>query len=149
MDDPRHGLAKYQPLLSTPQGTDLLPTLKSAFRREDIPCFAEGLNLLSKTEKISRLEELLIWAVGEDKNAVSIVKLLLDHGANPNHISKSNPSALSVAASRSDSTDILELLLDAGAKIPNSKALHSAAEFGVIYRIRVLWSRKVLMLMRL
>ena len=84
-------------------------------------------------------------AVACDSNkTLDIVKLLLDHDADPNYILKEhNETALHLAIAWKENIDIVEILLDRGADpniqdIDNETALMNASEYGRTEMVKLL-----------
>lgn len=79
----------------------------------------------------------LMWAVDD----LEMTRLLLDRKADPNVRSADGRSALMLAAGRSGASDVVKLLLDAGAKVDGQALLTQAADAGDPAIIRLLLDR--------
>ena len=79
----------------------------------------------------------LMWAVDD----LEITRLLLERKADPNVRSADGRSALMLAAGRSGASDVVKLLLDAGAMLDGQALLTQAADAGDAAIIRLLLDR--------
>jgi ankyrin repeat protein len=79
----------------------------------------------------------LMWAVDN----LEITTLLLDRGADPNVRSADGRTAVWIAAGRAGASDVVNALLDRGARLENQSVLVAAAEVGDAATIRLLLDR--------
>ena len=115
------------------------PTFKALFTSTSFPSVQHLITngALDINTNLDRLGTLLILAV--KRNNQEHVSFCLKHGANPNlGLYAHMWSALATGAKLGASMEIIEMLLDAGARIEESNALHTAAENGRIDAVRIL-----------
>lgn len=154
--------------VSSTDRADLTDKAAEAARRGDIEllgqCFADGLRsndtLQFAAEESGKPEVLqVLFDNGTDINAhidymgtplsrcvthrrKAMVRYLLDKGADPNIYLPGGgglmPIALAVRMTKPDDTELLEMLLDAGASIPGTAALHMASLMGHLPKMRTL-----------
>src|SRR5436190_9774373 len=133
-------LLKQSPAAARAPGSAGVTPLMHAALYRDLPSLRRLLELgADLNAKNDAGVTALMWAVDD----LEITRLLLDRGADPNVRSVDGRTPLLLAAGRAGGSDVVQLLLDHGAKVEGQPLLVPAGDAGDAATIRLLLDRGV------